>query len=190
MPEQEHQTETTEQHEQHTGETPEQHHDQTAEHQHQESETDDGEEFDKERAMETIRKQREAEKELSKRVKSMERELKKYENEKLSEQERLQRELEELRTERDTAVSEKQQLRAQTIANGAGAKYPDLLIAKIPAEALEDEDLTKEAINKLKSDYPDLFRSTANGSADGGAGTRAVPRMSMNDLIRRKAGRT
>jgi len=41
----------------------------------------------------------------------------------------------------------------------------------------------------IKATAPELFRKTAQGSADGGAGAGQSPRLGMNDIIRRAAGR-
>jgi hypothetical protein len=148
------------------------------------------EDADPENLWQTIENQRKTERKLTKQIQRLEEQVKQHENAKLSEQERLQRELEETRSERDTLVRDNHLMRAQRIAADAGAMYPDLIADKIPAEALEDESLSKQAVNDLKKNYPNLFRSSANGSADGGAGSRAVPRVSINDMIRRKAGRS
>lgn len=43
--------------------------------------------------------------------------------------------------------------------------------------------------NTLKSLAPELFRKPGLGSADGGAGAQQAPKMDMNALIRRAAGR-
>lgn len=43
--------------------------------------------------------------------------------------------------------------------------------------------------NALKATAPELFRRPSGGSADGGAGTNQGPKLDMNTLIRRAAGR-
>ncbi len=43
--------------------------------------------------------------------------------------------------------------------------------------------------NALKATAPELFRKPTVGSADGGAGTNQGPKLDMNTLIRRAAGR-
>ncbi len=43
--------------------------------------------------------------------------------------------------------------------------------------------------NTLKQLAPELFRKPSAGSADGGAGTNQPPKLDMNTLIRRAAGR-
>ena len=43
--------------------------------------------------------------------------------------------------------------------------------------------------NALKAAAPELFRRAGAGSVDGGAGARSDPRLDMNSIIRRAAGR-
>lgn len=133
------------------------------------------EEFDRERALRTIRAQREEAKELRKRLKELERLVKEHEDAKLSEQERLTRRLEELQSaasdwerEREDLVRERQELvvsyevrlaasRAVTDKSGNIVRPPfidpDDAMAHInPADIAFDEDGRPTNIEQLLSD--------------------------------------
>ncbi len=106
------------------------------------------------------------------------------------EQERLKQEAEQFKTERDDLEQQVRQLRAEQLASRAGAVYPDLVAAKIPVEALDDEKKLNAAIENLRKEYPALFGLTRS-SADGGEGNKNGRRndASMNAQIRHMAGR-
>lgn len=115
----------------------------------------------------------------------------------LSEQERKDRRLADLEAERATWEVERQTMILRNAvfqeAVKAGAMYPDLVVQAIsPAQVEWAKDGTPSNIGKVVADarqaYPALFRATP-GTADGGAGQGAVPSPTMNDLIRRSAGR-
>ena len=133
------------------------------------------EEFDRERALRTIRAQRERERELEKRVKELERIVREHEDAKLSEQERLSRRLDELTAaqanwerERADLVRERQELvtnyevrlaasRAVTDEHGQVIRPPfidpDDAMAHIDlADIAFDEDGRPTNIEQLLSD--------------------------------------
>lgn len=133
------------------------------------------EEFDRERALRTIRAQREEAKELKRRLKELERLVKEHEDAKLSEQERLQKRLEELTTaasdwerERADLVRERQELvtsyevrlaasRAVTDKSGNIVRAPfidpDDAMAHInPADIEFDEDGRPTNVEQLLTD--------------------------------------
>ncbi len=80
-----------------------------------------------------------------------------------------------------------------TAATKAGARYPELIVQRISADATLDDDLnvknTDALITAAKKDYPDLFR-VVDGGADGGKGreSNANGTGNMNDFVRRQAG--
>lgn len=115
----------------------------------------------------------------------------------LSEAERRDRRLAELEAERATWEVERQSMTLRHAvwqeAVKAGAVYPDLVVNAVnPAQVEWSKDGSPSNIGKVVSDarqaYPALFRVTP-GTADGGAGQGAGPEPTMNDLIRRSAGR-
>jgi DNA-binding Lrp family transcriptional regulator len=131
--------------------------------------------------LEAARKLRREANALRKRVEELERE-------KLSETERLQRDFEATTTERDTLRETLRAMRAEAATRDAGAIYPDLVAARIPAEALDDPEALTAAMKDLKATYPNMFRN-ANGSADGGAGQGGMAtEISASDALRAMKG--
>lgn len=116
----------------------------------------------------------------------------------LSDAERRDRRLSELEAERTTWETERQAMILRNTvwqeATKAGAMYPDLVVQAVnPASVKWAKDgqpeNVAEVVAKARTDYPALFR-VAQGSADGGAGQGApAGGATMNDLIRRGAGR-
>lgn len=115
----------------------------------------------------------------------------------MSEAEKRDRRLAELEAERATWDMERQSLTLRHAvwqeAMKAGAVYPDLVVQAIsPAQVEWAKDGSPSNVGKVVADarqaYPALFRVTP-GTADGGAGQGAAPAPTMNDLIRRSAGR-
>lgn len=121
-------------------------------------------------------------------AKALEARVAQFESEKLTEGEKLQKQLGELTAERDRLANEVRQSRAQGALAAAGAIYPELVAAKLPPEALDDAKALNAAVADLKRSYPTLFRATA-GSADGAAGQSSGTVVDMNAAIRRAAGR-
>ena len=116
----------------------------------------------------------------------------------MSEAEKRDRRLAELEAERATWDMERQSLTLRHAvwqeAVKAGAVYPDLVVQAIsPAQVEWGKDGSPSNVGKVVADarqaYPALFRVTP-GTADGGAGQGAAPAATMNDLIRRGAGRS
>lgn len=138
-----------------------------------------GEVFDKDRALETIRKQREQERALKGRLKELEQakaKLDQIEDAQRSETEKLAKRAEEAEARVQTMESELRVLKATRAAAAAGAVDPDLMADKIPAEALEDDRALKRALADLKERYPRQF-TPQTGSVDAGQranGTVAV----------------
>lgn len=130
------------------------------------------EEFDKDRALETIRKQREQEKALKGRLKELEQakaKLDQIEDAQRSETEKLAKRAEEAETRLREMESEMRLLKATRAAAAAGAVDPDLVADRIPAEALGDERALEAAIADLKQRYPRQFaQTTGAGSVDAG----------------------
>jgi|MudIll2142460700_1097286.scaffolds.fasta_scaffold213515_1 hypothetical protein len=116
----------------------------------------------------------------------------------MTEAEKRDRRLAELEAERATWEVERQSMILRNAvfqeAVKAGAVYPDLVVQAIsPAQVEWAKDGSPSNVGKVVADarqaYPALFRVTP-GTADGGAGQQgASPAPTMNDLIRRKAGR-
>lgn len=128
---------------------------------------------------------------LRKRLKDNETELAKLKDADLSESQKLQKERDALKAERDQLVKDRRINLAQAAAAKAGAIHPDVVAKLLPEDALSDDDpkALEAAISKLRKDYQTLFRNP-HGSADGGAGNGASGAdASMNHLIRRAAGR-
>lgn len=118
--------------------------------------------------------------------------LKQRQDADLSETERMQKRLAELEEAEKGWATEKQTiLLTQAVtseATKAGAKYPDLIIRSLDRNSVEfDNDGNPTNLGKvigaLRTDYPDLFRSTT-GSADGGA-TNALIRPELRPGIDR-----
>lgn len=144
----------------------------------------DGQPFDPQRAMSLIEKLRPFEKDAEtqrKRAEELEKRLKAIEEEKLTEQEKKDRELEELREYRQKSDQEQKRLRTENALTlavaGSDAKkdYSDLVMSKLREAALEygDDGMPTEAsittsLSAIKQKYPDLFRATP-GPTPGGA---------------------
>ncbi len=114
--------------------------------------------------------------------------LKEIEDASKGEAQKLQEQLQALQAENTSLKTQVQTARAERAAAKGGALYPDLVAAKVPADTMNDEKKLEAAINDIKKTYPALF-GKAGGSADGGAGGGKMG-SSMNDFIRRAAGRT
>lgn len=154
--------------------------------------------FDKDRALGTIRTLRASEKELSKQLKALQRENKQFKRGQQSEVEQLQSDLEEAREK--IQDFEKLDLRRQAAVRRSnfiervGLPNPRLAYASLAEAGLEveydDDDRPtnlKEIRKALKTEFP---REFGNGSADGGSREeRAGSPTSMNDMIRSQAGR-
>jgi len=107
----------------------------------------------------------------------------------MTEAEKLQNQLKTLNEENASLKSRVLTSLAEAAAAKAGALYPDLVAAKIPADALDDAKKLEAALAEVKKAYPALFGGKAGGSVDGGAGAGKTPQGGMNDFIRRSAGR-
>jgi hypothetical protein len=111
-------------------------------------------------------------------------ELKKLQDAQLSDSEKLQARVKELEENTSKAEARARLAEAKAAAAEAGAQN-----ATAVAKLLEpDEDIDK-GVARIKKEVPALF-TKQTGSADGGAGG-GTPRTgpSMNDFIRRSAGR-
>jgi hypothetical protein len=115
----------------------------------------------------------------------------------MTDQERKDARLAELEAERSAWEMERQTLvlrhEAFQAAATAGAMYPDLVVQAISPAVVEwSKDGKPTNLAKVVADvrqaYPALFR-VAPGQSDGGAGQGAPTQPTMNDLIRRQAGR-
>lgn len=162
--------------------------------------SNDGDPFDKDRALATITKLRGFEKQskqLQRELDEAKKALKAREDEKLSETERLNARLSELEKRSATADTALRQERARNAiylaAQKHGAKKPDLVYRLLDHDALEMDDdgrpTNGEAVVKqLLKDNPELAASA--GSADGGAGERGRTSAGadMNTQIRRAMG--
>lgn len=120
--------------------------------------------------------------------KSLQQRLKKYEEQEqqsLPELERLQAKLEA--AEKRAAELEGRAWQGEVVAalSQAQAKHPTLLAKEIPPGT---EDI-EAAVRDLKRKYPDLFTRT-DANAGSGNGNGQLPNLSMNDLIRQRAGRS
>lgn len=116
-----------------------------------------------------------------------EKELQTRKDAELSGTEKLQKERDELIQERDTLAREVRDSKLIVAASKAQAKYPDLIIAKVPHDAELDDKTLERVFKDLRASYPDAFRT---GTADGGAGGGSTPNgQDMNTLIRSMAGR-
>ena len=163
-----------------------------------EEETSEQDDFDKDRALGTIRTLRASEKELSKQLKALQRENKQFKRGQQSEVEQLQSDLEEAREkiqefeERD--LKRQAAVRRSNFVERIGLPNPRLAYASLAEVGLEveydDDDRPtnlKEIRKALKTEFP---REFGNGSADGGSREeRAGSPTSMNDMIRSQAGR-
>lgn len=157
------------------------------------AQTSDEEEWQPERAKNTITQLREREKTLAKQLRDRETELKKLQDASKTEQERKDAELEELRALKTRYENERREQTTRAVfykeAEKLGATKPDALFKL--SEGLElDEDGTptnaSAVLRELKKDYPMMF-GAGGGSADAGSGRGQSPSTpSMNDMIRTK----
>ena len=133
---------------------------------------------------------------LRKERDEMTRKLKEFEDAKLSETERLTKELSELKDQQATWLAERRERDTRDAVIEAasdekvGARNPRAIYRLIRDE-LEFDDSGKvrnldEAIKKAKAEFPELFGKAtgAAGSVNGGAGGRNAPPMDMNALVR------
>ncbi len=155
-----------------------------------------GENFDRDRAWNTIKQLRDAERTLKREKTQLTGKVSEYEKGQLTATEKLQKELDELKG-RNEALE-----RAQTtaiirdaVADAArqeGAVYPEDIYRLLDSDAIEVEDgKVKNAaklVTALKAARPALF---GNSSADGQKGRQqqGADGGDMNSLIRRAAGR-
>lgn len=152
-----------------------------------------GAEFDRDKALQTIKAQRASERKALRERDAALAELKKRQDAEKTEAERLAERVKEL----ETAIAQRDQQLTQTAIEAAlrdaGAKHPDLLVARVSAADLDRDERGRfsnldKQVDTLRQRYPDLFFSRT-GSADGGGGLVSAATDSMNSLIRRAAGR-
>ena len=108
---------------------------------------------------------------------------------KMSEDERLKSDLEDARKqlrERDTKDA------VQTEASKLGAKNTGLIYKAVKDDLTFDKDgkpeNLKDVLTQAKKDFPELFGSNSNGSADGGMGKTPTPNNSLDNQIRQALG--
>jgi hypothetical protein len=123
------------------------------------------------------------------------------EQQEMTDAERTAARLKEFEAKEQEWERERRDLRLQTAitaaATKAGALNPEILHRLVDGGAVEWNDETGQpknltaVVNELKREYPAMFRTHGGaGSADAGAGNGGNrPEQSMNDLIRRAAGR-
>lgn len=116
--------------------------------------------------------------------------LKAIEDAQLSEQERKDKTAKETAEENVSLKAELRNAKAITQATKLGAVVPEAIVGLIPADA---EDVNA-AVNAIKKQFPALFKVVPSGTADAGAGGGNAPgggkpQGSMNDFLRRAAGR-
>lgn len=114
-------------------------------------------------------------------------ELKQQQIQQLPENERLQKELEELRVEKARLESERRQATFVSTAARYGAINPDVVARLVDSEEKDVDG----AIRFLKKENPYLFQTAAPRpvNVNAGAGTGTVPeeKLTMSELIRRRA---
>lgn len=139
---------------------------------------------------------------LRKERDDLKRKLEEHENAKLSETERLTKELKELKDQQATWLAERRERDARDAVIEAasdekvGARNPRA-IYRLIRDDLEFDESGKvrnldDALKKAKADYPELFGKAtgAAGSVNGGAGGRTgAPPPDMNALIRQSLRR-
>lgn len=106
----------------------------------------------------------------------------------LSEEERKTKALADAQAEVGRLTAESRSSSILARAAMAGATVPQAIVGLVPADA-QDVDA---AVLALKVQYPSLFTARPGGNADGGGGTGGdgnAPKMGMNEIIRRAAGR-
>lgn len=111
--------------------------------------------------------------------------LKTLEDGQISEADKLRRDLTEAQTQAATLAAENRRLALAGVLRDAGARYPDLLVAHVPADA--DPAAPARWLKDVRAAYPDLFgggdKPRGNG-ADGAAGGSSQPVQNMNTLLR------
>ncbi len=88
------------------------------------------------------------------------------------------------------------EIKADFVEKAIQAGVTDIRLAYLAAQAEgllgaydPDKGVGKHDFAELRKRYPNLFRASSSGSADGGAGGAGKVGNSMNDFIRRAAGR-
>lgn len=165
---------------------------------------DKGDDFDKERALKTIKAQRESEKALRKQLAEIKVELKKFETKGMAEDELTKQERNELAAKNEQLESKyrKKSLRftAQHEAAKLGFYAPDIAYRMIDVDDVEwDEDNepsnVKPLLREVLKEYPNLKRtSRGDGGDDGddlgqGRGRDRGKDDDMNSAIRGQLGR-
>lgn len=171
------------------------------------------EQFDQERAMQTIKAQRESEKvakdaaaqaarerdALAKQLDDLKAQQQRAHDEKLSEAEKLQKQIADLQSK----VSESDAAARARIAKAAvkaaaashGAHYPGDIPALVDLSKVDFDDdgeptNADDLVEALTKSRPALFKGSAPGSADGGPrGSASGAKPSMDDVLRSAAGR-
>lgn len=149
-------------------------------------------------SLDEARKLRSEAKSLRTRLKEAETKLNNYDNEKLTETQKLQKDLDTFKADSEKKDSALKTLLLQnkvsSIAKEMGARSTKSISKLIDTDALEfdleklDVSGVEEELKRLKKEDPDLFVS---GGADGGKGSnsRAGNALNMNDIIRGVAQR-
>lgn len=162
--------------------------------QSQQDQSDD--QFDKDRAMATIRTQRESENALKQQLKEAQDKLREIEDKDKSETQKLAGEVADLKKQleaKDAAIQKQtREVAGMAAVTSAGAKYPEDLWSVISREVEYDAENKptnlKALIERYRKDRPDYFKPGAGkGSADGGARTTAAASPDMNQIIRDQA---
>lgn len=155
---------------------------------------EDGDDFDKPRAMSTIKTLRASEKALSKQLKDEKAARLKLEEASKTEAQKQTDELERLRKLESDVLTERKVTAARTAftaeAQKAGALKPDALFRLADGLTYDDEGKptnAKEVIRQLREDFPEMFNSS-NGDGGAGKGKAPAPK-SMDELIRSMRGR-
>jgi ribosomal protein L16 Arg81 hydroxylase len=156
---------------------------------------DDLDSADLEKLREQLRASRKSERQLKRQVTKSTSELEAIRQGQMTEQEKLQKALDDERAERERLQMEIRQRDAQASfveeAKKQGALRPDALfrLAEIEYDEQNKPVNLKDSVKSLKQTYPELFG--AAGSADGGSGRGAAPQgTSMSDRIREQLGRS
>lgn len=148
------------------------------------------EEFEPERAMHTIKTLRAEAKATAKALKEAQALIQQHEDAKLTEQEKVQKELEALRAERDAMVQEAHAAKAssaiQSAATTAGALRPDAIARLINVAAFDGHNAS-ELVSEVKAQFPELF-AARTGTADAGAGKGTPAKADLNSLLRQATG--
>ena len=121
---------------------------------------------------------------------SLRRQVDESEKAKMTDLEKAQSERDAAAKERDEFRQENRRLQAMQALTDAGARHPELLVAQIPDDALEDDASRKAWVADRKKQYPDLFRAAAPSVDAGAKGETPNSGGDMNSLIRRATGRS